>query len=87
LEGVYNDFILPNSEMVLEEDWLRYEFVDFLLSVVGINQGYAFSDLITNKYFLPSQMGNLKKMLPGAMDVSCSIEYNCFQFKYIESIS
>ena len=32
------------------------------------------------------KMGNLKKMLPGAMDVSYSIEYHCFQFKYIESV-
>ena len=70
IPGVYNDFILPNWDMVNTEEFLRYEFVDFLLSVVGINQGYAFSDCIADKYFLEEQMGDLKKMLYGAMDVS-----------------
>ena len=54
----------------MTEEFLRYGFVDLLLSVVGISQGYAFSDLIADKYFLESQLGNLKKMVYGAMDVS-----------------
>ena len=68
--GVNNDFIKPNWDMVTDPDFLRFDFVDFLLSVVGINQGYAFSDLISKKYFLDSQIGTLNKMLYGAMDVS-----------------
>ena len=54
-------------------DFLKYEFVDTLLRAVGIEQEYAFSDQIREKYFHEDQIGNLTAMTPGAIDVSRKI--------------
>ena len=51
-------------------DFLKFEFVDTLLRAVGIEQEYAFSDQIREKYFHDDQIGNLTAMTPGAIDVS-----------------
>ena len=51
-------------------DFLKFEFVDTLLRAVGIEQEYAFSDQIREKYFHEDQIGNLTAMTPGAIDVS-----------------
>ena len=48
---------------------MTYEFAEWTLSSVGINQGYAFAEDITEKYFKPEQIGDLKAMTPGALDV------------------
>ena len=53
-----------------DSDFLKFEFVDTLLRAVGIEQEYAFSDQIRDKYFHEEQIGNLTAMTPGAIDVS-----------------
>ena len=66
---VYRDFIIAANKSD-DMDFLKYEFVDTLLRAVGIEQEYAFSDQIREKYFHEDQIGNLTAMTPGAIDVS-----------------
>ena len=66
---VYKDFILAANKSD-DIDFLKFEFVDTLLRAVGIEQEYAFSDQIREKYFHEDQIGNLTAMTPGAIDVS-----------------
>ena len=66
---VYKDFILAANKSD-DSDFLKFEFVDTLLRAVGIEQEYAFSDQIRDKYFHEEQIGNLTAMTPGAIDVS-----------------
>ena len=66
---VYNEFIVPNN-ISQDENFLKYEFTDFLLRALGIEQEYAFSDSLTEKYWHKDQIGNLTAMAPGAVDVS-----------------
>ena len=66
---VYKDFILAANKSD-DMDFLKFEFVDTLLRAVGIEQEYAFSDQIREKYFHEDQIGNLTAMTPGAIDVS-----------------
>ena len=43
--------------------------MDLLLRAVGIEQEYAFSDSLQEKYWHDDQIGNLTAMTPGAVDV------------------
>ena len=69
---VYKDFILAANKSD-DIDFLKFEFVDTLLRAVGIEQEYAFSDQIREKYFHEDQIGNLTAMTPGAIDVSTKL--------------
>ena len=66
--ALYNQFILPN-ELDKDTDFLKYQFTDLLLRSLGVEQEYAFSDLITAKYFHEDQLGNITAMTAGAIDV------------------
>ena len=67
--ALYNQFILPN-ELDKDTDFLKYQFTDLLLRSLGVEQEYAFSDLITAKYFHEDQLGNITAMSAGAIDVN-----------------
>jgi len=64
---------MKNWEMVNDEDFLRYEFVDFLLSVVGINQvsissTFCMKIFCTKVLFLELQSQNItREKLPEAL--------------------
>ena len=66
--ALYNEFIIPN-ELDKDTDFLKYQFTDLLLRSLGVEQEYAFSDLITAKYFHEDQLGNITAMTAGAIDV------------------
>ena len=68
LSVVYKRYLKPRS-LLNDTDFLQGEFVSTLLESIGIDQGYVFSDLIANKFFLPDQLGDLDLMIPGAVDV------------------
>ena len=54
-------------------NFLTYEFTDYLLRALGIDQEYAFSDCLKEEYWHKEQIGDLTKMTAGAVDVSkCS---------------
>ena len=72
IQVVYKDFILAANKSD-DVDFLKFEFVDTLLRAVGIEQEYAFSDQIREKYFHEDQIGNLTAMTAGAVDVSTEI--------------
>ena len=65
---MYKRYLKPRS-LLNDTDFLQGEFVSTLLESIGIDQGYVFSDLIANKFFLPGQLGNLDLMIPGVVDV------------------
>ena len=65
---MYKRYLEPRS-LLNDTDFLQGEFVSTLLESIGIDQGYVFSDLITNKFFLPGQLGTLDLMIPGVVDV------------------
>ena len=44
--------------------------MDYFLSVVGMDQGFAVSDIITEEYFKPEELGDFDKMMTGMVDVS-----------------
>ena len=67
--ALYNEFIIPN-ELDKDTDFLKYQFTDLLLRSLGVEQEYAFSDLITAKYFHEDQLGNITAMSAGAIDVN-----------------
>ena len=67
----YNTFLKPNN-LTEDETFLKYDLAEVMLKMVGIDQGYAFSDEIVAKYFEESEMGDLKSMTPGIVDVSAS---------------
>ena len=69
IAAVYKDFLLAANKSD-DIDFLKFEFIDTLLRAVGIEQEYAFSDQIREKYFHEDQIGNLTAMTPGAIDVS-----------------
>ena len=64
----YNTYLSPN-EVTNNETFLKYDLTETMLRMVGIDQGYAFSDQINEMYFETSQMGDLKSMTPGMIDV------------------
>ena len=49
--------------------FLKYHLVETTLRMVEISQGYAFSDQISEMYFDESQLGDLKQMTAGMVDV------------------
>ena len=73
----YNTFLKPNN-FTEDETFLKYDLAEVMLKMVGIDQGYAFSDEIVAKYFEETEMGDLKSMTPGIVDVSAV--YNDFNF-------
>ena len=66
---LYKDYIIPNN-ISENTNFLQYEFTDVLLRALGIDQEYAFSDQLTEKYWHKEQIGNLTAMTAGAVDVS-----------------
>ena len=90
IQVVYKDFILAANKSD-DVDFLKFEFVDTLLRAVGIEQEYAFSDQIREKYFHEDQIGNLTAMTAGAVDVSTEIIITniniCAKYKNLNKIS
>lgn len=56
--------------MQQDEYFLRYQVIDYLLSVAQVNNGYAFSELIQEAYFKEDELGDFTKMSRGFVDVS-----------------
>ena len=80
---LYGSYVEPN-DLENQPDFLRYEIIEVMLRAVGIDQGYALSDLIEDYYFEPEQMGDLQAMTPGIIDVSsiagCGSCCSCCRF-------
>jgi len=83
---VYKDFILAANKSE-DLDFLKFEFVDTLLRAVGIEQEYAFSDQIREKYFHEDQIGNLTAMTPGAIDMLGVFFIKASAYKMVEENS
>ena len=64
----YNYFLKPNN-LTNNVTFLKYHLVETTLRMVEISQGYAFSDQISEMYFDESQLGDLKQMTAGMIDV------------------
>ena len=65
----YNYFLKPNN-LTNNVTFLKYHLVETTLRMVEISQGYAFSDQISEMYFDESQLGDLKQMTAGMIDVN-----------------
>lgn len=68
---MYFDFLEPNN-FQNDTDFLRDELVLTLLRAVGISQEYALAQLLEQYYYEGWQIGDLKLMTPGTIDVSIS---------------
>lgn len=80
---VYNDFLVPNN-FTEDEEFLRHEFLPYLLRAIGVTNSYAMEPTIRREYFDEWQMGNLTAMQPGAIDLLSVFFIKASAYKLIE---
>lgn len=76
-----------NSTMQQDEYFLRYQVIDYLLSVAQVNNGYAFSELIQEAYFKEDELGDFTKMSRGFVDLLGVATLKASSYKMIEENS
>ena len=72
-----------------DADFLENGLINFMLRVVNMDQGYAISDVLKEKYFYESEFQDFQAMTAGLVDVSSSIDnnYTCTEARVIISLS
>jgi hypothetical protein len=65
----YTSKIYPEG-LDKDPDFLKYEMMTYFLNTIKQDQGYAMSEIITEEFFYPEEMGNFDAMVRGLTDVS-----------------
>lgn len=83
---VYFDFLEPNN-FQNDTDFLRDELVLTLLRAVGISQEYALAQLLEQYYYEGWQIGDLKLMTPGTIDMLSTFFLKASSYKMVQENS
>ena len=83
---VYNRFMVPNN---LTEDtyWLSYEFVPQLLKTVRMENSYGIEELLERAYFDEWQIGDLRAMQDGLIDLLGTFFLKASSYEMVEENS
>jgi acetylcholinesterase len=81
---VYNDFLVPNN-YTEDEEFLRHEFLPYLLRAIGVTNSYAMESTLRREYFDEWQLGNLTAMQAGAIDLLSVFFIKASQWIYLKN--